>query len=325
MTDKMRRRIVQGIALSSLAPALVARAQDRPIRILVGFPPGGAIDGVARMLADKLPSELKQPVIVENRAGAGGRLAADALLQSTDGTTYMVAPDATVIFGTLIYQQQNRWNLERDFANVGTLTTAPMGLTINADIGAKNVKEFVEWLRKNPGKANVGVPGTGGRAHFLSYALGKAIGVDLNVIPYKGTAGIVTDLVGGQLSAAVSLVDAMIPHEKTGKVRVIGLLVPQRSPLNPDIPTLAEQGVNVVAGETWAGMWANAKAPAAETEKVRNAVKKTLADPAVIKTLANNYSSVSRFRSGEEMRELEKSELAYWGSVVKASGFKATD
>ncbi len=322
MTNGIRRKIIQGLAFTAISPVFYARAQNRPIRILVGFPPGGAVDGVARLLADKLPQELNQPVMVENRAGAGGRLAAEALFQSTDGSTYMVAPDASVIFGTLLYKNQIRWDLQKDFTGVGTLTAAPMGLAINGGIGAKNVQEFISWLRANPGQANVGVPGLGGRAHFLTYTLGKALDAELNVVAYKGTQGMVTDLLGGRLTAAVSLVDTMIPHHESGKLRVLGLMVPQRTALLPEIPTFAEQGADVTAGETWIGMWANAKAPAAETERVRNAVRKVLQTPEVVKAIADSYLATTNFRGSDEMRKLETSELTHWDSVVKASGFE---
>lgn len=325
MTDGIRRKIVQGLAFAAISPVFPARAQNRTIRILVGFSPGGGTDAIARTLTDKLGQELKQPVIIENRPGAGGRLAADALLQLTDGSTYMVAPDAAIIFGTLIYQHQIRWDLQKDFTSIATLTTAPLGMAVSNDIGVKNVSEFVDWLRKNPGKANVGVPGAGGRAHFLTYSLGKAIGTDLNVVPYKGAAPLITDLLGGQLTGAVCPMDAILPHEKVGRLRVLGVLGPQRSPLMPNIPTFAEQGVKVTTGETWSGLWGNAKAPAAETERMHSAIRKVLADPAVVKALADNCSASAHFRPSDQMRKLEESEMTHWASVVKASGFKPTD
>jgi tripartite-type tricarboxylate transporter receptor subunit TctC len=195
-----------------------------------------------------------------------------------------------------------------------------MGVALNT--GATNVREFVAWVKANPGKASFGTPGLGGQNHFLGVAFGKAAGIDLPVTPYKGSPPMVTDLIGGHVPAAISLMDGMMAHHKAGTIRVIGLFTKQRSPLMPDVPTFLEQGVDVTGGEGWTGMWAKAGTPAAEVERVQRAVQKILAQAEVQQTLSGKLSVQPHFRDGRAMAALQREELAHWEPIIKASGFK---
>lgn len=318
-----RRRILMSAGAALLLPHAV-RAQSRPaIRILVGFPAGGATDAIARAVADRLPNLLGQPVIIDNKAGAGGRLAADAVLAApADGLTYMIAPNATPTFQMLVFAHQVRWDILKDFTPVAGLASYPLGMGVALNTGATNVREFIDWVKKNPGRASFGTPGLGGQNAFLGEQLAKTAGIDLPVTPYKGSPPMVNDLLGGHVPSAISLMDGMMAHHRAGKIRVIGIFTKERSPLMPDIPTFAEQGVDVTSGEGWTGMWARAGSPAAEVERVRKAVQQVLQMPEVREQMSQRLWVHPHFRNGAELEAVQRAELAHWGPIIKASGFK---
>lgn len=324
----MIRRRWLGAAAATLAWPHGLRAQgpaaDRPpIKVLIGFPPGGATDAIARAVVERLPAELGQAVIVDNKPGAGGRLAADAVLAApADGLTYMVAPNATPTFQMLVFGHQVRWHILRDFAAVAGLASYPLGMGVALSTGATHVREFIDWVRANPAKASFGTPGLGGQNHFLGVQFAKAAGIQLPVTPYKGSPPMVTDLLGGHVPAAVSLLDAMMAHHRAGRLRVIGLFTEKRSALMPEVPTFAEQGIAVTSGEAWTGMWARAGTPAAELERVQRAVARVLAQPEVQELLSRRLFVQPHFRPASEMTELQRAELAHWEPIIKASGFK---
>lgn len=312
-------------AAAVLAAPPLARAQggDKPIRILLGLPPGGGTDAIARVIADRLPAELGQPVIIDNKVGAGGRFAADALMTAApDGLTWMIAPNATPTFQTLVFGPQLKWSLFRDFAPVAALASYPLGMAVSPATGASNAREFIDWVKKNPKTASFGTPGLGGQNHFLGVQLAREAGIDLPVTPYKGTPPMVTDLVGGHVPAAISLMDGLLKHHRAGQVKVIGVFTEKRSELMPDIPTFAEQGIQVTSGEGWTGMWAPAKTPPAELERMQRALQKVLAQPALRDVLINKLSVMPDFRTAAEMGARQRAELAHWEPIIKASGFK---
>ena len=300
-----------------------AAGDKRPIKVLVGLPPGGATDAIARVVVERLPAELGQPVFVENKPGLGGQLAADALLAApADGLTYMVAPNATPTFQTLVFGERVRWNFLRDFAPVAAFASYPLGMGVSLHTGAGNAREFVDWVHRNPDKAAFGTPGLGGQNHFLGVQLAKAAGIELPVVAYKGTPPMVTDLVGGHVPSAISLMDGLMAHHRAGRIRVIGVFTKERSPLMPDIPTFAEQGIDVTSGEGWTGMWTRAGTPPAEIERMQRAVQKILALPDVKDTLSQRLWVQPHFRDAKQTDALLRAELAHWAPIIKASGFK---
>ncbi len=318
------RRLALLASAALLALPLLAPAQNKPpIRILIGFPPGGATDAIGRVVADKLPGVLGQPVIVDNKPGVGGRIAADMVLAApADGQTYMIAPNATPTFQMLVFAKDLKWDITRDFVPVAGIASYPLGMGVATQLGVGNAREFVEWAKKNPGKASFGTPGTGGQNHFLGVQLAKATGIDMPVTPYKGTPPMVTDLIGGHVPSAISLLDGMMAQHRAGKLRVIGVFTKERSSLMPDIPTFAEQGIDVSSGEGWTGMWARAGTPAAEVQRVSAAVRQVLQMPEVRETLSTKLWAHPHYRSGAELDALQKAELAHWAPIIKASGFK---
>lgn len=319
----LNRRHLVALGASALALPGLALAQKPPIKVLVGFPAGGATDAIARLVTDRLPSLLGQSVVIENRLGVGGRIAADAVLAApADGLTFMVAPNATPTFQMLVFRDQLKWNILRDFAPVASFASYPLGMGVALNTGAGNAREFIEWCRKNPAKASFGTPGTGGQNHFLGVQLARTVGVDLQLAPYKGSPPMVTDLVGGHLPSAISLMDGMMAHHRAGRIRVIGVFTKERSPLMTDIPTFAEQGINVTSGEGWTGMWARAGTPSVEVARMQNAIRDVLQMPEVKEAMTQRLWAQPVFRGSVELDAMQRAELAHWEPIIKASGFK---
>jgi tripartite-type tricarboxylate transporter receptor subunit TctC len=320
---KLNRRQILLSSTATLAFPKTTLAQSKPIRILVGFPPGGATDAIGRAVADKLPGVLGQPVIVDNKPGVGGRMAADMLLAApADGLTFMVAPNATPTFQMLVFKDQLKWNILKDFAPVASFASYPLGMAVAANLGINNAREFVEWVRKHPGKASFGTPGLGGQNHFLGLQFAKTAGIDLPVTPYKGSPPMVTDLVGGHVPSAVSLLDGMMAHHRSGRIKVVGVFTKERSPLMPDIPTFAEQGFDVTSGEAWTGIWAKAGTPKADVQRMERAIQQVLQMPEVREVMSQRLMVHPVFRNGAELDALQRAELAHWEPVIKSSGFK---
>jgi tripartite-type tricarboxylate transporter receptor subunit TctC len=320
---KLQRRLLWTLCAALLALPLAVQPQARTIRILVGFPPGGATDAIARVVANKLPGVLGQPVIVDNKPGVGGRTAADMVLTApADGLTFMVAPNATPTFQMLVFKDQLKWNSLRDFVPVASFASYPLGMGVTIHLGVSTAREFIEWAKKNPGKASFGTPGTGGQNHFLGVQFARTAGIELPVTPYKGSPPMVTDLMGGHIPSAISLLDGMMAQHRAGKIRVIGVFSKERSPLMPDIPTFAEQGIDVTSGDGWTGMWAKTGTPASEVQRMEKAIAQVLQMPDVREALSQQLMVNPVFLNGNQMDALQRAELAHWEPIIKASGFK---
>jgi tripartite-type tricarboxylate transporter receptor subunit TctC len=313
------------VATLAIGMAFAAPAQDKPpIRLVVGFAPGGSTDTVARLLADKLRGLLGQPVIVENKPGAGGRLGAEAVKNSPpDGLTYMVAPNATPVFQALLYPASVlKYDLLTDLAPVAVLVSYPLALAVGTKTGVNNAKEYAALVKAKPAQGMFGSAGLGGHTHFSGLQLAKAAGVEMNVVPYKGNGPLAIDLIGGQVPAGIMTAGDIVQHQKTGAVKVVGVFGAKRSPLLPDVPTLVEQGYNVDTGDAWTGVWAPAKTPKAELDRMQAALQQALAMPDVRDILINKQTMQPDFRPAAELDKLQRKELEYWGPVIKATGFK---
>jgi len=321
-----RRELMLSIAgAATLGAGLSARAQDgATIRILCGFAPGGLTDVVARLFADRLRAELKQPVIVENKPGAGGRLAAQALKAAApDGRTYMIAPNSMPIFQEILYPRKALdYDMLTDWTPVGTLTTYPFGMVIQRSLGLRNVKEYIAWVKANPKQAVYGAGGAGGQGHFAGAQLGMAAGVYLLPVTYKGNSLVNVDLMGGQLPAAILPASDLMQHRANPKLQILGLFENERSPLAPDVPTFAEQGLKFDVGRAWMGMWAPAKTPQAEISRVEAALRKILDDAAFKEQLVSRFSMYPMFNPSAATDKLQRAELEIWRPVIKASGFR---
>jgi tripartite-type tricarboxylate transporter receptor subunit TctC len=321
MLDFIRRTFLLAAALGCLPLATPAFAQDKPIRILVGFAPGGTADIVARQLADKLKDSLGQPVIVENRAGAAGRIALEALKNSpADGSAILLSPIGSAVVSPHAYKA-NPFDTLKDFAPVSLVANLSLGMAVANNVPVKNLKEYVEWAKVNKDKAFYATSGAGTLPHFLGLLLAREANVSLTHVPYKGAAAYQGELVAGMIPAAFDAMGDLSEFHKAGKLKIIATAGTKRSAAMPEIPTMREEGFNV-QGDAWFGMFAPAGTPKALVDKYAAAINKAVLLPDVSAKLANlNMEAVGS--TPDEFSAAVKRDWDKWGAVVKASGFTA--
>lgn len=319
-----RTPFAAGLAAWILALSAAASAQPAsPVRLLAGYAPGGVTDTIARIIAEPLQGELGRPVLVENRAGAGGRLAGEVLKNARpDGSTFLIGPDGWAIFQTLLYPPAAlKYDFLRDFAAVGRLVSYPLAVVAGPGAGVSNAKDYAAWLKDHPAKALYGTAAAGGQTQFIGDLLGKSLGTPLTIVPYKGNGPLVTELLGGQVPAGVLVLgDAL--KLRSEKLKVVGVIAEKRWSLTPDLPTLKEQGYNVTAGMAWQGMWAPAGTPPAEIQRMEAALKKVLARADVRKRMEELAVVTADFSSAAELDRDLRAALAFWDPIIKQSGFK---
>lgn len=319
-----RRTLLACLATAAaLATATPAFAQaDRTLRILVGFPAGVSIDVVTRIISEKMKDELKRPVIVDNRAGAGGRLAAELLKNAApDGNTVMVTPIVVPVLAPMVFSKLN-YNPETDFTPVGRVSDFGFALAVPATAPVKNLREYAAWLKANPQQANFGSPAAGSLPHFFGIMIGNAIGVDMVHVPFNGGAALQSAVLGGHAPAGIDVVMEWQQNAKSGKVTVLATSGAQRSKVLPDVPTFREQGFPDVVGAGWFAMYAPAKTPAAQVDEINRALNKALASPEV----RERFAALGLEPGGGSAADLQKTmtdDARRWGPVVRKSGFKA--
>ncbi len=308
------------VAVAALSGAAVA-ADKPPLKILVGYSPGGGSDTLARVLADEMRQSLGRPVLVENKPGAGGRIAAEALKGSpADGSVVMVAPNGLTSIQSIVYKAELRYDPAKDLVPVAKLVNTPIGVAVSAGTRVQDARQLAGWAKAHPSEANFGSPAAGGLPHFVGLLLGKAIGAPLNHVAYKGGAPVAVALMGGEIPVGVSTIDDFTAHDKAGKINIIGITGVKRSTLVPQIPTLLEQGYEVRA-DGWTAMWTSPGTPPQQIQEIAMAVQKALDKPAVKAKLALG-SMEPDFANDAELARLQKAEWELWTPIINASGFK---
>ena len=298
-----------------------ARAQaypHKPIRYIVGFPPGGSTDLIARIAAGKLTELIGQQVVVENRPGAGGSIAAELAARATpDGYTLMHAGLTMAINPAL------RKNLPyvplRDFAPVSLLVKMPNVLVVNNAFPARNVAEFIAHAKANPGKVSYGSSGVGAVPHLSMELFKKLAGIDITHVPYKGSAQVLTDLLGGQIPVMFDNLPANLPHIKAGRIRALGIPSPRRNPQLPDLPTFIESGIAGYEVTGWLGMFAPAATPRAVIATLNAHMVKGLNAPETQKRLAEHGAEAAP-TTPAELGALLKAETVRWAQVIRDAG-----
>lgn len=310
------------LAAIGLTIATSAGAQDRPVRILVGFSPGGTSDVIARLITERLRTSLGTPVIVDNKPGADGALAAEALKNAApDGRTLMISPITVTVFAPLTHAKL-RYDPIKDFAPVSLAANFQLALAVGAGSPAKTLRDYVAWIRANPTKATYGTPTIGGPPHFFGLMLARATGVDLSYVPYKGGAPLVTDLIGGQVPAGITVLSEMIKYHESGKVRILGSSGPQRSPVAPDVPTFKELGFTDMEGMGWQAFHTTARTPRPIIDRLSTVIATAIKSPEVSERLLGlGLEPVGS--TPEELASRVAVDTARWAPVVKASGFRA--
>ena len=309
--------------ISSLFPAAPAQAQQypsRPLRVVVPFAPGGAVDLVARTVAPKLSEAFGQTVVVDNRSGAGGTIGTDIVAKARpDGNTLLVASMGVAV-NAVLYPKLP-YDTLKDLAPVTTLGEQPNVVVVHPSLSASSVGELVAMARARPGQINYASGGIGSNSHLATLLFLQMAKVEMLHVPYKGLGPAISDLVGGQVQLAVSNVSTALPHVKSGRLRLLAVTSARRFPLFPDTPTVDEAGVKGYESSGWYGMWGTAGTPSSVLAVLNKVVTKILDTPAIKEQFgAQGLQPIptSPEAFGKRLRE----EIRKWGPVVRASGAK---
>ncbi|MCC2675559.1 MAG: tctC [Ramlibacter sp.] len=315
----MKRRHFTALAGAALA-APVVLAQDRTLRIWVGFPPGGSADVIARMLAQKMSASLNQTVIVENKPGAAGRLVLGELKRAApDGQTLVLSPSGAMVIAPWLYSNIG-YDPVKDFTPVSRIVTFDFAVTAGPAAPQGDLKTVLAWMKANPGKANYATSGAGTVPHFAGLMLGQASGVPITHVAYRGGAPAAQDLIGGQIPLMVDTASETIEHHKAGKVRILAVTGEQRSKALPDVPTLKEQGINMAA-DAFFGLYGPPGMPADVTARIDRAVADALKDPTVQEKIVA-FGLVPSHAPAADLAATQVTHLKRWETPIKASGFK---
>ena len=321
------KRLLARLPFALLVVTASVQAQSdaypsRPVRIIVTVPPGGAADFIARLVGTKMAESLGQPVLVENRAGASGTIAADAVAKSApDGYTLLQNSITTHGIGPHLYAKLP-YDSIRDFAPITMLARLPLIMTVNAGVKANTVQEFVALAKAQPGKFGFASSGNGGAPHMAGELFRSATGADLLHVPYKGSGPAVADLVSGQVQVMFDGAPSLLPHIRSGKLRAIGAASAQRNRLLPEVPTFAEAGFPGVDVALWYGMLAPAATSPAIIARLNTEIVKALNAPDVRERFAAQGTEAMGGTPGEAAAFI-RSEIERWGPVVKKAGVKA--
>jgi tripartite-type tricarboxylate transporter receptor subunit TctC len=298
-----------------------AQAQPGGYRLMVGVQAGASTDTIARLIAEKMRVSLNEPVVVENRPGAGQRVAMGELLKSpADGRTMLLSASALYSIVPHIYGDKAGFDPMKDVIPVSRVVAFQVGVGAATQIGATNIKEFIAWAQANPNKASYGSPGPGTSSHLTGILLSKAIGIPMVHVPYRGGAPMIADLTAGHIPLMFTSISDYPEHAKAGKLRILASAGPNRSPAAPDVPTLREQGIDI-AFEAGFDLHVRAGVPQDMVKRIHAAVAKAVREPDVSSKL-ETMGVQPRGSTPDELYTQQAAELKFWEEPVKASGYK---
>jgi tripartite-type tricarboxylate transporter receptor subunit TctC len=319
-----RRTFTVALGAAVLAAPRPGFARTDPLRLVVGFPAGGVVDVVARELGEALKTVLDRPVIVENRPGAGGRLAVVAVKSApADGNTLLLTPSSIM---TLYPSVLNRlpYDTETDFAPVSTVCMSTNALAIGTHVPARTLAEFLAWCKANPKDAIYASPGAGSAPHFLGAQIARAAGVEMLHVPYKGAPDILVDLYGGRIAAFVTALSNAVQPHRDGKMRVLVTTAERRSALLPDVPTAREVGLDAVTGNEWFGLLAPAGTPADRIAALHAGTAKAVSS-ARVKQAFETLILEPQAIGPAEFAVRVKSDLARWNAISRDLNYQRVD
>jgi tripartite-type tricarboxylate transporter receptor subunit TctC len=307
---------------AAVVPETQAQGTQQPYKILVGFAPGGTLDTIARILAEKVREPLGQSVIVDNKPGAGGRIAIDILkTMPADGSVAMMCPDFLSTIYPLVYQKLN-YDPDLDLVVASTVAESAMALAVPAASTSKTLAQYADWIRANPNQANFGHGALGGPTYLLGLMIGKEIGVQMTDVPFSGGAAMMPGLVGNQFSSGTSYIGDLVEYHKGGRVRILAISGSKRSPLVPEVPTFTELGYKNLTASSIFSLCLPRNTPTAVVQKWSAAVATALGDKQVRdKITALNF--MPEASTPAEAQQRNRALRAFWEPTVKASGFKA--
>jgi tripartite-type tricarboxylate transporter receptor subunit TctC len=315
---KIIRGVVAACAIAAIIPAAAQSYPSKPIRFVVPFAPGGGTDIVARILAQRLNEALGQPVVADNRGGAGSTVGTDIVCKAPpDGYTLLLG-NISMAFNAWLYKSLP-YNAIRDLAPVSMVAVQPNIVVVHPSVPAKSIKEFTDYARANPGKLSFGSAGSGSGTHLAGEMLKDRLKIDMLHIPYKGTGPAVTDLIGGQVQVMISTFASVLPHVKSGRLRALGVTSAKRSAATPEVPTLMESGVPDFDYSTWYALFVPAGTPRPVIDKLNQVTRRLLAaDDMKQKFDAQGVDAWSN--TAAELGSYLRAETEKWGKVVRAAG-----
>ena len=303
----------------SATPLFAQKYPSHPVKIIVTFPPGSTPDTVARVVAPRLQESLGQPFVVENRAGAGGNVGADFAAKSpADGYTLLVSTNAAVATNKVLYANLP-YDPERDLSTISLMAWAPQLLVVNPSLPVGSLKDFLEYLRRNPGRVSYGSAGSGSASHLTMELLKSDAKVFAVHIPYRGFPQAVTDMLGGNIQAMFAIAPILLPHVKSGKMKGLAVTSAKRSEMAPEIPSVAELGFPQLESLSWIGLLAPAKTPQDIVERLASETQRILREPDARKVLLGQGFEVIA-GSPAEFRKFQHAEIEKWGRVIKSTG-----
>jgi tripartite-type tricarboxylate transporter receptor subunit TctC len=322
--NRLSRRhvVIAAAAAATLGMPARARAQGRSLRILVGFPAGGGTDAIARLLGEALRAELGATVVVENRAGAGGQLAAQALKAAApDGNTVFVSHDHTISILPLVSKSPG-FDPARDFVPMGGFASFVNAFAVSPGTPARTMDEYVAWVRgPGAGKGSVGVPAPASTPEFLVKVLGERYKLDLVPVPYRGSAPMMGDMLGNQIAAGVGSVPDFIENHRAGRLRVLAVLGRARQAALPDVPSFGEMGLAGFDDLPYYGFWAPAGTPAAAVDGFAQALARAANRPEVRERLGQLGLTVDMM-SPSQLAAREQAYTRNWAEIIRRSGFQ---
>ncbi|TNF51535.1 MAG: hypothetical protein EP308_13120 [Burkholderiales bacterium] len=307
-------------AAATLIAPVAAVAQDKtPLKIVVGFPPGGSADTLARLLAEGL-RERYDPVVVENRPGAGGRIALSQVKRANpDGQTVIVLPSGPMVLFPHVYRKLD-YDAVTDFTPISLLTHFQFGVVAGPAAKAKTMAEMIATAKAAPGQGSYGTPGQGTLPHFMGVLFEQQVGAKLNHVPFQGGGPANAALMGGHIDYKFDVVSETAELHRTGKVRILAVTGPKRDPQVPEVPTLKESGVDLTA-TAWFGMYGPAGMPAAARDRLQQAVSEAMKQPALRDRLVGlGYEPVGS--TPAELASTQKADLDRWAAPIKATGIQ---
>ena len=314
-----------GFVLAQILVSGIVMAQpypNRPIRLVVAFPPGGATDVYARIVQARFSEALGQNIVIENRAGAGGMIGADLVAKAPpDGNTLLIGNIAALAMNVGVYAKMP-YDPAKDFAPVLRTVDVSYALVVHPGVPAKNVQEFIAYAKANPGKLSYGSAGSGSAPHLATELLKQRAGIDILHVPYKGGGPMVADLLGGQIQVGIGDQANLMPQVKAGKLRVLAVGSLRRSPNYPEVPTIAESGLPGFEAGAWQGLAAPAGTPPDVVKRLNETLVKVMQMPDVKERLLG-AGLEPLGGSPEEFAQFIKSEIAKWSKVAKEVGARA--
>jgi len=314
---------VAGLAGSSAAVAQTADFPSKPIRILVGYQPGGAADLVSRLVAKGLSEKFGQTVVVDNRSGAGGFIANEILAKAPpDGYTLLLANSSFAYIPAMFANKKLNFNVEKDYVPVALVATTQNVLAVSPNVAARNVTELIAFAKANPGKLSYASGGIGGSTHLSTELFKSMTGTDIVHIAYKGNGPSITDLMSGQVDLTIAPLPALLPFITSGRLRALGTSGSKRSPLFPSLPTIAESGVPGYDAGSWYGYMAPARTPPAIVNRLSEEMVALLNQPKFLEDLQKTIGAEASGMPSKKFIEFLALETDKWGKVIRTTGIK---